>query len=227
MNIYTHVLHTILYIMLIISVEIPMLILNSGLPPIISAIYVEWNKSSLDEPPGWDVVWEYFPARIEYSDHAIEILNLHSVRRELTRKGQKAYFPLSKAPSNFCLKKVCEASFKPKLCLSSPHTVKGFADDLTVISSSMADLSTALLEINKKAADFISLRPNKCFALLYDGKLNQELLMEGLTRNISEATLKILGHLLTVSPSQTGSASVKKFESKLLTAVGLRLIRGE
>ena len=76
---------------------------SSGLPPISSAIYVEWNESSSDEPPGWYyvVVREYLPdghAKIEYSDQATEVLNLHSVRWDNTRKGQKSYLPLSKAP---------------------------------------------------------------------------------------------------------------------------------
>ena len=94
---------------------------SCGLSPISSAIYVEWNECSSDEPPGWyyAVVREYLPdglVKIEYSDHATEVLNLHSVRWELP------------------LKKVHKEASKSKLCLSSPHLVKGFADDLTVIS---------------------------------------------------------------------------------------------
>ena len=92
---------------------------SSGLPPI-SSIYVEWNESSSNEPPGWyyAVVREYLPdglAKIEYPDQATEVLNLHSVRWEHTRKGQKTYLLLSKAPPKFPLKKVREEASKPKL----------------------------------------------------------------------------------------------------------------
>ena len=209
---------------------------SSGLPPISSAIYVEWNESSSDEPPGWyyAVVREYLPdglAKIEYPDQATEVLNLHSTYKE----RPKDLLPLSKAPPKFPLKKVREEASKPKLCLSSPHSVKGFADDLTVISSNIADHSAALLEIEKKAADLdLSLRPDKCVSVIYDGNRidpkSRISLMDGSTRNISEAPSKILGHLLAVTLSHSRVTSAKKLESKLLTAVtniDHRPIRGE
>ena len=69
-----------------------------------------------------------------------------------------------------CCVKVREEASKPKLCLSSPHLVKGLADNLTVISSNIANNSAALLEIDKKATDLdLSLRPDKCVSVLNDG----------------------------------------------------------
>ena len=84
------------------------------------------------------------------------------------KEGQKAFLPLSKVPPKFPLKRVREEASKSKLCLSSPHLVKSFADDLTVISSNIADHSAALLEIDKKATDLdLSLRPDKYVSQFY------------------------------------------------------------
>ena len=87
---------------------------SSGLPPINTAFYVEWNETSSDKLPGWYyavthiVVKEYLPdsqAKIEYADHASETLDLHSIHWEHTRKGQKAFLLLSINPPTFPMKK--------------------------------------------------------------------------------------------------------------------------
>ena len=72
---------------------------SSGLPPVNSAIYVLWNESEWDEPPGWyyAVVSEYHSdgeATIEYADKATELVNLISVEWKHTRKGQKPFLPV-------------------------------------------------------------------------------------------------------------------------------------
>ena len=118
------------------------------------------------------------------------------------------------------------------------HSVKRFADDLSVISSSIQDHKSALLEIDEKAADLdLTLRPDKCVSILFDGTKNIDpksniTLTNGFTHNISEAPTKILGHLIATSPAQSRSASAKKLESKLLHVsavekIDSRPIRGE
>ena len=145
---------------------------SNGLPPINSAIYIQWDEASSNEAPGWyyAVVKEYFEdgkARIEYADLATEILDLHSIPYELTRKGQKPYLPFSKPPSKFPLTKIREESSKSKLCSSNPHSVKGYTDDISVISNSIPDHKLALSEIDQKSSDLdLSLRPDKCVSMV-------------------------------------------------------------
>ena len=118
-----------------------------------------------NEAPGWyyAVVKEYFEdgkARIEYADLATEILDLHSIPYELTRKGQKPYLPFLKPPSMFPLTKTHEESSKSKLCSSSPHSVKVYADDISVIFNSISDHKLAGSDLD------LSLRPDKCVSMV-------------------------------------------------------------
>ena len=81
-----------------------------GLPPINSAIYVHWNENS-DEPIGWyyATVKSHFPdgtTNIEYANSDTEIVTLHSVKWEPTRKGQKPYLSNNRTPPKFPLKRL-------------------------------------------------------------------------------------------------------------------------
>ena len=54
---------------------------STGLPPPNSAIYLEWNEETSDEPPGWyyATVKEYFAngqALVEYTDSSTELIDL-------------------------------------------------------------------------------------------------------------------------------------------------------
>ena len=71
---------------------------STGLPPVNTAIYIYWDESLSEEPAGWyyATVKAHLSdgsSTIEYVDKAMETVNLHSVRWEPTRKGQKAYLP--------------------------------------------------------------------------------------------------------------------------------------
>ena len=213
---------------------------SSGLPPVNTAIYVEWNEASSDEPAGWyyAVVKGYLPdgqAKIEYADHASETLDLKAIRWVHTRKGQKAYLPFSTIPPKFPLKKIHRDAKAIKTCSSAPHTVKGFADDITVISPSISAHSSVLKIIDQNASSLdLHLKPEKCVSFVYDGKVIDKTstlpLSHGSTRNISEAPWKVLGHILAVSPTGSRRASAKRLERKLLSAVKNiddRPIRGE
>ena len=163
----------------------------------------------------------------------METLDLPSTQWKLTRKGQKPYLPLQTTPPNFPLKKIRTEAAKVKTCTSASHTVKGFADDLTVLSSSAQDHVLALSEIDKKCTDLdLILRPDKCVTIIFDGnKMNQSntiSLSNGHTRNIAESHSSILGHVSTTLKPRATSA--KKLESKLLSAIKRideRPIRGE
>ena len=138
-----------------------------------------------------------------------------------TRKGQKPFLPMDKYPPKFPLKRIREESNKPKTYLSTPHSVKGYADDLTVISSNIEHHHLSLNIISQRASELdLTLKPEKC---IFDGekidKTSTIPIGNDFTRNIVESPWKVLGHLITDSPSQSKKASAKKLENKLLTAV--------
>ena len=142
-----------------------------GLPPVNSAIYVHWNENS-DEPIGWyhATVKSHHPdgtTSIEYANSNTERVNLHSVKWEPTRKGQKPYLPNNRNPPKFLLKKIREEISKPKFLHSSEHSAKAFADDLSVFSSSPEDHQSLLSTIDEKCSDLdLTFKPEKCISLV-------------------------------------------------------------
>ena len=133
------------------------------------------------------------------------------------------------------MKKIRQEAKEIKTCLSAPHNVKGFADDMTVISPNILAHSSALKIIDQKASSLdLILKPEKCVSFLYDGKdidkRSTFSLSHGYIRNISVAPWDVLGHILTVSPTGSRKAFAKRLEDKLLAAVkniDNRPIRGE
>ena len=111
------------------------------------------------------------------------------------------------------------------------HTVKAYADYITIISSSLDDHKSCLSEISSKAADLdFTLKPEKCSSILFDGKKLIKSLLSGHTQDIATSSWKILGHLISPSQSQQKKMSNKKLESILLSsiqAIDQRPIRGE
>lgn len=76
----------------------------------------------------------------EYTDKATEAVAHHDVKWKPTRKGQKPFLPNNRKPPRFPLKNVKDEILKPNFFHSSPpHSVKPFADDLSVFSSSVSD----------------------------------------------------------------------------------------
>ena len=68
-----------------------------GLPPVNSATYVNWDENS-DESAGWyyAVLKKHLSdgtTNIEYANKDTETINLHSVKWEPTKKGQKTVSP--------------------------------------------------------------------------------------------------------------------------------------
>ena len=120
----------------------------------------------------------------------------------------------SNSPPTFPLKKAQIGAAKVKMCTSAPHTVKGYADDLFVFSSSAQDHAIALSEIDEKSRDLdLTLRTNKCTTIIFDGNQMDHRstipLLNGHTRNISERPFLILGHLISSTTSKSQAASAK------------------
>ena len=54
---------------------------------------------------------------------------------------------------------------------SKPHKVKGYADDLTTISSTPAEHQEVITMMDGRCMDVgLRVRPGKCYSLLFDGK---------------------------------------------------------
>ena len=209
-----------------------------GLPPVNSATCVYWDENS-DEPVGWDyaVVKKHLSdgtTNIEYATKDTETVNLHSVKWESTRKGQKMYFPSNSKPPQFPLKKIREETAKPKFN-SSSHSATAFADDLSVFSSSSEDHQSLLLTIDNKCSDLDStLKPEKCVSIVFNGsKMDHTTtfsLRNGSTHDIADTPTKLLGRLIAVSTSKTKNAATSELENKILFAlkrIDERPIRGE
>ena len=166
-------------------------------------------------------------AKIEYADHASESLTFTL----FTGKRPQSIPTLSTSPPKFPLKKIREEAKSIKTCPSAPHTVKGFADDITIISPSVPAHNCALKETDKKASSLdLRLKPeNACHFFLMERILTKSPLSCSPMVPL-EISQKVLGHLLAVSPTCSRKASAKKLEGKLFSAIkniDSRPIRGE
>ena len=73
---------------------------------------------------------------------------------------------------------------------SSPHCVKGFADDLTIISQHGYDHASVLRMVSKKCSDIdLEIHSDKCVVVVYNGSKVKKTcsfpIGEGHTRNLS------------------------------------------
>ena len=94
---------------------------------------------------------------------------------------------------------------------STKHSLKGYADDVTLISNDV-DVHTSVLQtIDQKAADLdLFFKPVKCVSYLFNGSkiIPQGIsLSNGVTRSIVEGETKFLGKLIGVSLSATKRAA--------------------
>ena len=157
-------------------------------PPIDSTVYVKWLEQS-DEPPGWyrTIVSEYFQddtCKLLYNDTVLLMLPF------LWLKPSARHY------------------------LSSEHSVKGYADDATLISNSLDAHISVLQQVDLKASNLdLSFKPCKCISYLFDGHhLSREgiQLSGGSTRSITDGGTKFLEKLLHTSLSATKAAVKKK-----------------
>ena len=194
---------------------------GKGLPPIGAHLYVEWAEAASSEPAGWYLCYltEYQSdgrVKVMYSDGASEIIDLHSVKWSLTRKNSKPYLQPNATLSVFPLKRVRSKLDHDKFCCSSTHTAKGFADDLTIISSSCDSHQSMLSMIDDKCSSLdLEIRPDKCFSLyLQKGSPKKRCfsIHGSLTTSITSASTKFLGQIVGKSLSTS-----KRLTNKMLT----------
>ena len=208
------------------------------LPPIDSFVYVKWSGSS-DEPPGWyrARIDQYFleeTCKIIYDDRdeniVYEVVDLRKVEWKPCSKRARKYVSFQDTPA------VRKTNWKqsPKFAPLLEHSLKGYADDVTLISTDLTIHTSVLQSINKKAADLdLSFKPVKCVSYLFDGLkiIPQGIsLSKGATRSIVEGETKFLGKIIDVSISVTkkvAGARVKARLTSLLSATDSLQIRGE
>ena len=126
------------------------------------------------DPQGWYLatVTNYQPdgqVQVTYSKGDSELLSLKSTRWCLTRSGGRHYLPPTTSNPKCPLKNLREEANKTKFHHSIPHTVKAFADDLTVLSKKLGNHHEALAEIEPYCTELdLELRPDKCVPLAID-----------------------------------------------------------
>ena len=163
------------------------------------------------------------------------MLPLKSTKWYLTRKGGRHYLPQDTPPPRYPLKKLREEASKIKLYISHPHSIKGFADDLTVLSTTFCDHWLALEKIESCCSDLdLEFRPDKCVTFCYNlremVKEAKASLSEGNTRNIAPNPVKFLGCFLGVSPQASQKGAMERISKELTESLKLidsRPVRGE
>ena len=106
-------------------------------------------------------------------------------------------------------------SHKPTL--SKPHCVKGFADNLTIISQCECEHASALLSGSEKYSDIdLQIRPDKCVSFVYSGyKFKKSCSFPiggGHSRNLAHGSARFLGHKIAHSLSVQKKLSNKNIK---------------
>jgi len=196
---------------------------------------VKWTEVG-DELPGWykaKVVQYYVDGscKVVYCNEddcevsEVVILPLlngnHALRKFVPLHGNPAIVKANWKPS-------------PKLVDSTEHSVKGYADDVTVISNDFDIHVSVLQTVDQRAGDLnLSFKPAKCVSYLFDGvkHLRKGIpLSKNATRSITEGDIKFLGKLINVSLCATKKAANKRVIAcltELLAATDVLSIRGE
>ena len=208
------------------------------LPPVNTYLYMKWTEDN-GELPGWykACVEEYYTdgtCKIVYSEDdgevVYETIDLNKAQWLPCSKRARKYVPLHTEPV------VSKVKRKPSLKVvnSAEHSVKGYADDVTLISSDFDAHVTVLQSVDQRAGDLdLCFKPVKCVSYLYDGSkcLQKGIpLSKGVTRSITEGGTKFLGKLINVSLSATKRAANKRMVDRLKELISVTdslNIRGE
>ena len=213
---------------------------SEGLPPVDSHIYLEWNEPSSDEPPGWYrcSIVGFNPsgsATVRYPNGSTEIIDLRIAQWHLATGNSKHFLKPSITPPTAKVPKVREKINQPKLFYTTPHRVKGYCDDLTLISSSCSEHAETLAVLDRRCHDLdLRLKPQKCISLAFNGKqVDRNVtfpLSAGNTRNIVNQPTKFLGKWIshcTRSSGLAASSCIKSMIVDQLSSLDTCKIRGE
>jgi len=179
------------------------------LPKENSYLYVLWDEESSEEPSGWYLskVTSISPdgsaMLYNHKGKSYENINLNDTEWAPAPGNGKWYLPFSSTPSNSVTK------------LLAAHKVKGFADDISVFSSSASDHEVALRTFDNHCSDLdLTLKPAKCISLVFNGKkvlTTTFPLGSSHTRNITSSHTRFLGCTLGRNNSVTSRECRKIF----------------
>ena len=198
-------------------------------------IYAYWEEQESNDHCGWYLakILSVHPdgaASLKYrKDNTTEDVSLNEIRC-ITGSGRGKWFlpPSHTPPEHTC-------ASTPQPTFSSAHKVKGFADDLTVLSSSKGEHEDTLSDVNNKCKDIgLEIRADKCVSMVFDGhEVKKKIAFKvgsGLTRNITDGATKFLGSTFATSSQatkkQAGKILLESFLGKL-TNLDKAPIRGE
>ena len=107
---------------------------------------------------------------------------------------------------------------------SSPHRIKAFADDLSVLSTDKAEHQSILSTLDTKCKELdLHLKPEKCISFAFNGSSVDKSvtfrLGTGETTNISRNPSKFLGKFLAHCPSAAYSAAGTSLTTKVQSAL--------
>jgi len=198
------------------------------------------TDSSEDAPTGWyrAKVISYHcngSCHLAYDNGDIEqSLNLHTAEWCYAGRYRKVYHP--DKPSTEPSASISATAALPKTCYSSLHKVKGFADDLTVISKDIKSHQRVLSSLVLKASDIcLEFQPPKCISLNFNGHRMVSStvfsMADGKTINICNVNCtKFLGRTIGISPTiarKTASTNMKQQIIQFLQRIDKCSIHGE
>ena len=197
---------------------------------------MEWNEPQSSEPPGWYLckIVDHAPnglSEVQYNEDTFERVDLNTCTWKYAN-GKKFLPPHCPLPE-----------YTPKeepgsllYCLSHPHKAKGFADDLTILSSNPTEHQSALSELDQKGNDpglSTCICPDKCVSLaLHEGSVTKKGFNIGIsqTTNLCDKPAKFLGSTIAVSSLQAKKKASFDLLSKVtstFSSIDKRPIRGE
>ena len=205
------------------------------LPNVGTYIYAYWVEEESSEQSGWYLT-KILSAQpngsvtLKYrKGNTTENTNLNSIQWIAASGRGKWFLPPSLTPQMLNSTAASQPNF------SSPHRVKGFADDLTVFSSSKEEHESTLSDVDSKCKDLdLTIRADKCVSMVFDGnevkKKATFRVGDGVTRNITDGATKFLGSVLAASQqgtkTQAGKILLEAFSEKL-SNLDKAQIRGE
>ena len=160
-----------------------------------SFIYAFWSEEGSSEKPGWYLAKVLSiavdgVARLRYrSGGLFETVQFSSIKWAPAKGNGKWFLPPGSLIPSL---PIVEASY------SKEHKVKGFADDLTILSRTPTDHQDVLTSIDYRCKEIcLCISPDKCFSLIFDGKNTKATssfkVGGSVTKNISDNPTSFLG----------------------------------
>ena len=184
-------------------------------------IYAYWDEANSDEKEGWYLakitsVCESGVVTLLYkSTKTQESVRLSDVKWVHAKGNGEWYLP----PDAAALGKISNHRKASK-----EHKVKGFADDLTVISSTKEDHQNILSCIDSRCEDIsLSIRPDKCHSLVFNGqkavKKTSFLIGSGETQNICDHPTLFLGSTIGCNTTTSVKSASNSFSSMFISSL--------